>query len=235
MESNDKEEILDAEVLEEITTPDYSAAEEYKGPQKKPRGTRKKDFPDFTPETRETILQYVGLGSPPHDAANLAKITPNKLYKWLEKGRICQGKIDDGHEDELSPAELEFATFFTEYSRALSSPIVRLLGIVQKHASTKPYLALKLLEKLSPQYFGERKAIDMNVAGQISQRHFHGVIGAGKVDELEGGEIAKQLSTDELRAIRADIISKKEPKKLPADTKSEVKKDDNGETTDELD
>lgn len=242
---NDKDnQVLDAEILEEITTPDYSAAEEYKGPQKKPRGTRKKDHPKFTPEARETILQLVSVGTPDNHAANYAGVRVDTLYRWLEYGRVAQDKIDAGDEDDLNPVDLDFANFFSQYLKVKPSPIIGLLQTVLRAArgtkgdiekgipATKPnpQLALRLLEKLDPVQFGPRQNIDMNVSGKVAHGHLHGTVNQ---NVLDGGEIAKQLSTDELRALRADIISKKEPKKLPAKITKEAEKVD--ETTEELD
>lgn len=214
--------VLDAEIIEEITTPDFSDTEIYTGPGKKPQGSSKKDYPKFTPETRETILQLVGGGSPENHAVNIAGIHIDTLYRWLERGRMFQGKIDDGFEDELELVDKDFANFHTAFYKVKSTPIVVLLQGVMKAArgdpdngiNPNPTLALRLLEKLDPEQFGQKSAVDIRQAIKQDVR----VIGAGgSVKQLaEGEEIVKQLSTEELRFLRADYQKRRAARMLAA-------------------
>jgi DNA invertase Pin-like site-specific DNA recombinase len=78
-------EIIDAEIVEEISNPDLDF-EKKKKSLKKPRGKRKKDFPEFTPNTREKVIQITSLGSPPEITAKAAGIHPRTLQSWLKRG-----------------------------------------------------------------------------------------------------------------------------------------------------
>ena len=206
--TDSKPDFIDAEVLEEITTPDLSDIDEYKGPRKKPVGTRKKDFPSFTPEVRETILQVTSLGAPPQYAAKYAGVSPSTLFRWLERGRAAQAAIDDGREDDLAPIEKDFAAFFSNYNKTVATAVIGILGNLQRAARNNPHVALKLLEKLDPEQFGQRQAIDMNVAGRVGVGHLH----VNARDLVDGGEIARQLTTEELRALRESIKKRKQLK-----------------------
>jgi hypothetical protein len=233
-------EILDAEIIEEITNPDFSNLEVSRsiGRPKKPKGTRKKDFPKFTPEVRETILRLVGNGSPANHAVNIAGVGLESLYRWLERGRHAQNKIDDGYEDTLEPVDVDFANFFVNYNRVSSNPIIELIHGIMKAAKgdpgspgspgdpdngipptpaippTKPNpnLALRLLEKLDPEQFGQRQAIDMRVAGKVGVGHVH--VTADKL--IEGSDIAKRLTDEELLLLRGNLQKEKEKKMLPS-------------------
>lgn len=201
-----REEVIDAEIVEEITTPDFSAAEEYKGPRKKPVGTRKKDFSRFTPQVRETILQVTSLGAPPAYAAKYSGVSPTTLFRWLERGRNAQAAIDEGRGDDLSPVERDFADFFSNYNKTVATTVIGILGNLQRQARNNPHVALKLLEKLDPEQFGQRQAIDMNVAGKVGHVHFDAR------DLVQGEEVAKQLTTEELKMLRESIEKRKQLK-----------------------
>jgi len=213
-----KEEILDAEVVQDICTPDYSQTEVDAGPAKQPRTTRKADYPKFTPETREHLLELVSQGVPDNHACNAVGIQVSTLYRWLEKGRLVQNKLDEGLEDELYPVELDFANFYVSYYRVKASPVTDLISTVMTAAlgspgdpengilPTKPNpgLALKMLEKLDPEQFGQRSKVDMNVKGKIG--HLHADLG-----QLNTGEdVVKQLTTEEIKILKADIKQRRQ-------------------------
>ena len=222
-----KEEVIDAEIVEEITSPNLDDVDvcAHVGRDKQPRGTRKRDFPKFNPKTRETILALVAEGSPDNHAANIAGITVATLYRWLERGRTSQRYLDEG--DEVDPIDTDFAEFFTNYNKLFSAPRIQLLRSIMKAAKgdpgdpekgippTKPNhnLALKMLEKLDPEQFGQRQAIDMQVKGKVGVGHIH-------VDarQLEGGtdEILGRITTEDLRLLRAAKQKEKQQKALPA-------------------
>jgi len=133
-------------------------------------------------------------------------VAPSTLLRWLERGRNAQRVIDEGNGDELAPVEKDFANFFIAYNETVSKVVVGLLGTLQRQARRNPNVALKLLEKLDPEQFGQRQAIDMNVAGKVGHLHVNAK------DLIDGGEVAKQLTTEELRALRESIKKRKQLK-----------------------
>ena len=202
------DEILEAEVVDIMEEPpNYpQGPERHSSSRKGKHGTRKKDFARFTPEVRETILQVTRIGAPPQYAAKFAGVAPSTLLRWLERGRNAQRVIDEGNGDELAPVEKDFANFFIAYNETVSKVVVGLLGTLQRQARRNPNVALKLLEKLDPEQFGQRQAIDMNVAGKVGHLHVNAK------DLIDGGEVAKQLTTEELRALRESIKKRKQLK-----------------------
>jgi hypothetical protein len=68
---------------------------------------------------------------------------------------------------------------------------------------TNPYVALKMLEKLDPEHFGMRQQIEMS--GKVAHAHLHGSVG-----RVDGGEVAKNLSTKELRQLREEFQKRKQ-------------------------
>jgi hypothetical protein len=200
-------EILDAEIIEEITNPDFSNLEVSRsiGRPKKPKGTRKKDFPKFTPEVRETILRLVGNGSPANHAVNIAGVGLESLYRWLERGRHAQNKIDDGYEDTLEPVPGSPGSPGDPDNGIPPTPAI-------PPTKPNPNLALRLLEKLDPEQFGQRQAIDMKVAGKVGVGHVH--VTADKL--IEGSDIAKRLTDEELLLLRGNLQKEKEKKMLPS-------------------
>jgi hypothetical protein len=202
----DEVEALDQETLEKISEPDFKF-EEPKKIAKRGVGrpnTRKKDFPQFTEINRLRVLQHTSYGTPPKHAANLAGIGQSTLEDWLEMGKICTEKRARG--EDLSPVEDDFADFYLEYNRLASTPIAALLGSLVKEAKNKPYLALKLLEKLDPENFGQKQAIEMT--GKVGHAHIHGHIGLP-----DGDDTAKSLSSDDLRKYLDAVDMQKEEQK----------------------
>jgi hypothetical protein len=203
MTDKEKVEILEAEVVDELADPGYDFKEPWdkRRKRKDPRGTRKKDYPAFTEANRNRILQYTSVGVPPKFASMGAGLAPDTLDRWLDKGKDCQERLEAG--EALLPVERDFAEFYTEYNRIAGLAIISLVANIREAAKRDPRIALKLLEKTAPDEYGPRQ--DIRMSGKVEQdsRILVGVC------ELDGREIAKKLTTDELKQLRADITKRK--------------------------
>ncbi len=194
-----KVEIIDAEIVEEITDPNLNFKEEKKS-RKKPRGKRKKDFPEFTPQNREKLIQLAALGSPPDVTAKAAGIHPMTLENWLEKGRALTDRLNEG--EDLEPVEKDFVDFYLRYTQVTANAVVSLLGVLQTQARKNPHIALKLLEKLDPENFGAKTELKMS--GKVKHGHLHAHVAVGSIEA--GEEIAKRMTTDQLRRLRGHRV-----------------------------
>jgi hypothetical protein len=211
-------EVLDAEVLEYINNPDL----EFKEPsRKKPRGKRKKDFPAFTHPTRTLILSATMKGVPPDVAAKAAGVLPDTLYNWLQRGALVVELLETGDEErteDIAPVELDFAEFYTEFNKAAAFGEVRLIDIINTACEDDPKLAMRWLEKVNPERFGPKIQQQISMTGQVAHAHLHGSV--GKLPEGKG--LAKRLPTEDLKALRANLIKDKQ-KLLEA---GEIEEDD---------
>lgn len=207
MAKKDKKEevvILDAEIIEEISEPDYDLKDTNKS-RKNPRGTRKKDFPEFTVERREQLLQIMSMGTPTNIAAKMAGIHPSTLDRWMDKGAEATQRLEDG--EELYPVEKDFADFYIRCNQVTANAVASLLGVLMRKSQTNPYIALKLIEKLDPENFGAKTELKMT--GEMTKTN---------IDiKIDAGEVAKNLSTKELRQLREEF-AKRKTKQLEANT-----------------
>lgn len=205
--SRENEEIIDAELVE----PDYSATEVYTGPHKKPRGTRKKDHKLFY-NSKDKLLSLVGMGNPANYACGIVGISPQTLQKWLQRGRAIQDSLDA--EEDLDPVDKDYAEFCVDYGKLYFAPRAQLLrvqmeaalGDEEKGIKPNPHWAYKLHAKMDPEQFGERQTIDTNTRS-VQDVYIHG---SRTLDGGSGEEVAKQLTTEELRLLRADLKKKKQ-------------------------
>jgi hypothetical protein len=209
-------EIIDAEIVEELNEPKLDF--DKPASRKQPRGTRKKDFPQFTPENREAIVSALTLGAPIELAAEFAGVHPDTVKDWLERGREFKLKLEEG--EDLYPVQEDFAEFYDASTKKSANAAIAILGNLQRMARNNGNLALKLLEKIRPDEFGQRQTIDMR--GKVAHGHVH--VSGDRV--LEGGETAKKLSEGSLWKIKE--LMKKEQKALEAGEKQDedTKKDD---------
>jgi len=196
-------EVIEAEVLEEILNPDLEFDEPSK---KKPVGTRKKDFPLFTDSVRTSILAAVMKGAPIDTAAEAAGVQPRTVYGWLERGQIVVELLESGDEEcveEIAPVEHDFADFFVQFNKAKSFGKLRLIKIIDEACVDDPKLAMRWLEKLDPAEYGHKEQIHMT--GQMTYGHIH-----VRGDKLpEGQDLARRLPTQDLKALRSNIIKDK--------------------------
>lgn len=215
--SRENEEIIDAELVE----PDYSATEVYTGPSKKPRGTRKKDHKLFY-KSKDKLLSLVGMGNPANYACGIVGVSPRTLQGWLERGRAIQDSLDA--EEDMDPVDRDYAEFCVNYGKLYFAPRAQLLrvqmeaalGDEEKGIKPNPHFAFKLHEKLDPDQFGQRQTIDTNTRS-VQDVYFHG----GKsLSGNTGEDVAKQLTSEEIRLLLSDIKKKKQ-KALEAGDKDE--------------
>jgi len=195
-----KVEIVDAEVIEEITTPDYDF--EDKRLEKQPKGTRKKDYPAFNPESRAKLLEVIELGVPLDIAADAAGVSISTVQRWLERGEMVQNRIDDDATDGLDPIDYDFAEFYMDCKQYSARGVTKLAQILTDAAADNPHIALKWIEKVRPDHFGAKQAIEMT--GKVIHGHLH--------TSAEGSEIVKRLSTEELKLLKADMTKRKQLK-----------------------
>jgi hypothetical protein len=202
VEEKQEGEIIDAEILEELTNPDWDFEDKKKpGPDKWKKGTRKKDFPKFTPKNKYNILNAAIAGLPPEVCAAQGDITPQTLQRWVDKGQRAQERIDAGAEAELAPIEVEFAEFFMalykQSAQAMLGPYKTVHDAATTGGSVKA--AQWILERRWAEYFSEKKQIQQQVEwqGRLTQTT------EGIVDNRE---TAKRLSTEDLKALRASHI-----------------------------
>jgi hypothetical protein len=175
---------------------------------KQPRGTRVKDFPDFTQKMREKILNAARLGMPLDFCAYYNGIKPAKLKGWLERGSKAEERRETGQ--RLEKVEQHFAEFHREYYKATSQPVAVLLSDVFRAARTDGKIAQETLRMIAPEYFAAKTpqtAINVGVAVGLPD---------GKSD------LHKRLSTDELLLLRKQIA---EQKTLPAGEKDAEEND----------
>jgi hypothetical protein len=192
-----KEEIIDAEIVEELTNPNWDFEKKSK---KQPQGTRKKDFPSFTPKTRLKILNATVAGLPFHVCAAEGGVTGPTLKRWLEKGQRAQERIDEGEIDELSTVEVEFAEFFMgvnqQHAKAMINPYKTVHDAATTGQSVKA--AQWLLERRWPDDFGDKKKLqidqDVNWRGRLTKTN------------VDNRGTAKRLSTEDLKALRESHI-----------------------------
>jgi hypothetical protein len=65
---------------------------------------------------------------------------------------------------------------------------------VKTQAKKNPNIALRLIEKLAPEEFGERKKLEMT--GKLTKESINIDI------QVDGTEVAKRLTTEQLRQLR---------------------------------
>ena len=196
--------VIDAEVLE-TTEEALSFPEKWSKTRKrkKPRGTRKKDFPKFTAKVREEILAAAGMGVPLDLAAYNAMVSPQTVKQWLDRGKELVSQRDRG--EKLVPIEKDFADFYEDYYRAVSRPSISLIGTVMRESRRDGKLALEMLGKLAPEYFGAKAKVE--ISGGVTHDHRH---------TLEPGQaVVKELTDDQIRQLRSNI------KALPEGAKDE--------------
>jgi hypothetical protein len=203
-------EVLEPEEIAEFGDSGYDIKEPWakRRKRKHPRGTRKQDFPLFTPAVREAILQATRLGATLKIAANNAGVRKETAEGWMIRGEEALERFEAG--EELIPIENDFLHFYLGCLQSKSAGALRLIGILQKASKNNPNIAMKLLEKLEPEDYGAKQAIEMT--GKVAHAHAHLHKGLPT-----GDDVAKQLSSEELRLLRADIKQKDEQKKLAAD------------------
>jgi hypothetical protein len=200
----EKVEVLDAEVVEYIHNPDL----EFKEPsRKKPRGKRKKDFPRFTDSVRASVLAATMKGAPLDTAADAAGVEIRTVQNWLERGQMAAELIESGSEEDIesiAPVEHDFASFYTQYKKAKSFGRLRLIEIISNACEDDPKLAMRWLEKLDPVEFGQKQQI--HTTGELVHGHIH-VSGSNRLPE--GQDLTRRLPTQDLKALRSNIIKDK--------------------------
>jgi len=198
-------EILTAEVVEDLEEPniDFSKASSKKWP----IGTRKKDFPQFTPANREAIIQAMSLGSPQDMAAQFAGVHPDTVRHWMGKGQQAVEKLNLG--EELLPVEEDFAEFWIDCTKKSAKAAMGLLAGLQVSARTNPHIGLKLLEKIRPEEFGQRQSIEMK--GKVAHGHVH--VSGDKL--IEGDQVAQRLDEGTLWKMKELIRAEEDRKALP--------------------
>lgn len=197
------DDIIDAEVLEELAEPDWEFEEKSK---KKPRGTRKKDFPAFTAKNRLKILEMATLGAAPEICADYAGVHPQTLARWLERGDLAQARVDEGEEEELAPVEIEFATFYMAFRQARATAAANPIATIAREAKENWKAAVVWLEKQRPDLYAARQALE--ISGHTTQDIRIGE-GSTRQKAINTDELARRLSTDQLKRIRADVIKSK--------------------------
>lgn len=194
-------ELIEAEVVDDLCSPDWDFEEKSR---KQPRGMRKKDFPAFTAKVKNTILHATQLGMPLNISAQAAGVALSTVERWLQRGQVAQEQLDlyDDPEDAgLVPIDKDFAEFYLFYTKSLAIGPMRLAEIINAACEENPNLAMKWLEKQRPAEFGQRQSIEMT--GKVAHAHIHGKL-------PEGTDLVKQLTTEEIKYLKEDIVKKKQ-------------------------
>lgn len=185
------DEIIEAEIVGDFTEPiEIQEPWAKRRKRKKPRGTRMKDFPEFTTKVKEKILNAARLGMPVDFSAYFAGVHPNKLLNWLKFGAEAKEKAESGL--KLNRIEKAFVDFDTEYQTAVVTPVAVLLADAFRAARADGPTAIKLLEKIAPTQFGPKPTSTINVGVSVQQ---------GLTDGTN--EVHKKISTGDLRKLRA--------------------------------
>jgi transposase-like protein len=93
----------------------------------------------FTADTRDAILQILATGGSRRTAAQVARVSPSQLGRWVQRGATAS---EDSRWREFHDAVL----------KAEASPRIRALQIIYREMDDNPALAWKFIERREPGY-----------------------------------------------------------------------------------
>lgn len=152
----------------------------------------------FTPTVKKKIIQAFQLGAHEELAANYGGVSHSTLQKWFRRGSLA-GPNAEGIEKELYE--------FQEECRQLAAGgNVSLLGIIWQHAQDDGNVAIKLLEKLYPTFYGARMKHDHSHDHSGTVEHVHSV-DYSKFSDEELEEVERlALKAQEEDVIDAELV-----------------------------
>lgn len=110
----------------------------------------------FTLETRERILQAIGLGATYELAASYGGVSYELFRQWMARGRGLSEKKEKARKPRnLSDADAEFLAFFEDVTRAEHDAAIKWLAKIELAASGSDWRAAAWkLERRYPREYG---------------------------------------------------------------------------------
>jgi len=146
----------------------------------------------LNPERQSRIVEALTQGNYIETAARYAGITPQGMYKWLNRGNAERSRIYDGEEPD--PKETMYVDFVEVVEKARAQAEMRNVGLIQKAAVDGTWQAAAwYLERSYPKRWGRSDRLEHTGA--------------------DGGPVAVQVSMDELEEKVGQLLAHRGGKK----------------------
>jgi transposase len=140
----------------------------------------------LTPERQSRIVEALTQGNYMETSARYAGITPQGMYKWLNRGNAERSRINDG--DEPQPKENVYVDFVEAVEKARAQSEMRNVGLIQKAAVDGTWQASAWwLERSFPKRWGRSDRVEHTGA--------------------DGGPLEVQVTMDELEEKVGQLLS----------------------------
>lgn len=117
----------------------------------------------LTPEIQQRIVSLIKAGNYAETAARASGIGPSTYYRWMDRGRDEQARLDQGGRPRKT--EAPYREFWEAVTRADAEAEAIAAGLVMTAARMNYKAAQFLLERRWPGRWKHRSQVDANVAG----------------------------------------------------------------------
>jgi transposase len=144
----------------------------------------------LTPERQSRIVEALSNGNYIETSARYAGITPQGMYKWINRGNTERQRIADGETPKQS--ERIYVDFVEAVEKARATAEMRNVSLIQKAAIDGTWQASAwFLERSYPKRWGRSDRVEHTGA--------------------DGGPVEVAVSLDELESKVVELLSRKAP------------------------